>query len=325
MVQCDLAWDSIEYEADDGFVDSIDHKIGWAWNSRSATANFRGAVGQAHRIGPKYYSSFLMDLADRISPGGTLHLGAHSLGAWMTLEGLAEVYIQEDTSGSVASVLDTVRFICGAVPSSAVGGDGGNSGWTNLEGYWSSGPYSPTYDMNALRLPNKVINGYFPCDSVLSTTCCDEDPTWWKVALGSIFGGFGTLAGGLWAMKDAAECGPFRTYMKNFHEGSASEAIGTRPKVCSMDSGAADWTNKEMTAVESHTGSYKHPDAKSGGYDKDPTGGGQRAIWPSSLSGSDVYGRNNCGGGGGGDYGGSIGGGGGDDRIRRREDSVRLR
>lgn len=282
MTQTDRAWRAIHRAVEDSFLDSVDHTVGWAWNSASAAANFRSAVSQAHRIGPEYYSTFLQDLAERIySGGGTVHLAAHSLGAWMTLEALAEVYQREGDDGPVAKVLDSVRFISGAVPSSAVGGQGGgNRGWTNLEGYWSGGvgpgsdtgcraydwdhTYSPprryctqrndpsrTYDKNGLLLPDRVVNGYYDCDEVLSTTCC-------------------------WSVNPT--CGPFRLYMKNFHEGSSSEAIGTRPLTDSMDAPAADiWENVDMTAncprVASHTGSYKHPD-----YGSD-AGGGQFSVW----------------------------------------------
>ena len=265
MQQCDFAWDAIE-DRTSVDVDSVDHTIGWAWNSASARANFRGAVGQAHKYGPRNYSTFVLDLAERIYPGGTLHLGAHSLGAWMTLEGLADAFYREG-SPKLESVLDSVRFICGAVPSSATGGDGGDPDWTNLEGYWTYDTYDEfsTYDYNALQLPNKVINGYYDCDEVLSTTCCWS---WWP------------------------GCGPFRLYVKNFHNGSSSEAIGTRPKTDTLSSDVADkWTNKNMSYmtpyVESHTGSYKHPDYS------DEAGGGQVSVWGLGLDGG--------GGGGGGD------------------------
>jgi len=253
--QCDLAWDAIADETAVD-VDSIDHTIGWAWNSRSAQANFRGAVGQAHKYGPRNYSRFLINLSERIYPGGTLHLGAHSLGAWMTLEGLAEAYyrVRWNRGGpKLESVLDSVRFMCGAVPSSATGGDGGDGDWTDLGNNWTHNPPDPvsTYDYNALELPNEVINGYYDCDEVLSTTCCTSTFPW---------------------------CGSFRLYVKNFHNGSSSEAIGTRPKTDTLDSDVADkWINKDMSYqtpyVKSHTGSYKHPD-----YD-DEAGGGQVSVW----------------------------------------------
>jgi len=310
--QCDFAWDAIKDGADDEFLNSIDHEVGWAWNSRSASANFQGAVGQAHRIGPKNYSTFLIDLAERIAPGGTLHLGAHSLGCWMTLEALGEVYMREYTSGAVGEVLDTVRFVCGAVPSSAVRGD---AGWTDTEGHWSSDPYSPTYDRNALRLPNKVINGYYPCDRVLSTNCCDEGP--------DLLGGFlGGPIGFVIDNKDSLKCGAFRTYMKNYDSGSSSIAIGTDqnggqcPPPVDLRSGAAEWENRRMSEVELHTGSYKHPDAEKLETIEGPTGGGQTVIWPGGSRGASP-----CGGGGSGGGGGDEGdeddeGDGGDEIFR---------
>jgi len=297
------AWWAIDGETELGRMirgDDSRHAIGWCWNSRSAAANFNGAVGQAHAQGPQNLATFLYHLSGKVGSGGTIHIGAHSLGAWHSLEAFAHLHTVLDRNWEWwrADAFQSLRFICGAVPESALGHNGGDPNWIN----WSH-TYRPhaneTYDKHALKIPNKIINNWYKCDSVVDCRCCE----WWVSA------------------------SPFQQYLKNY--GSSSDGIGAHPVQAGSDVEDKFW-NREAWHVKKHTGSYKHQN-----HENNKTGGGQWTVWhewadypayesddgdvdcgpdipyPTSYGGGSstpetmVY--TGAGGGGGGDGGGSTG------------------
>jgi len=252
-----LAWDAIDYytsiadAAEDN--DSV-HTVAFAWNSASASANFNSAVGQAARYGPRNLAPFLMDLGDRVGPRGTIHIGAHSLGCWITLEALAKAHYEN--SSQLYSALKSVRFICAAVPHSSIkdhrtrrGGDG-SSHWVNCQNNgrsypcWGPEPYrNESYDKHALLMPNRIKNVYYPGDDVLR----------------------GTFA-------------PFPNYLRTYSGGSTVPRVD--PGVGAIKASPSSyrnldnkWENVEATNVENHSNSYKHP-----AYAGD-AGCGQNVIW----------------------------------------------
>jgi hypothetical protein len=244
-INAGLAFDAMDYYTDiceRSEDDDNVHTVGFAWNSGSAALNFNSAVGQAATIGPNNFAPVLDSIADHVGPEGTIHVGAHSLGAWMTLEALAKVSTTDDMD-TVGEALESVRFICGAVPESALTTDSdwvgcqNNSFGSDCSG--SDGWGSETYDEHALQVPERVVNSYYTSDGVLSE---DGDTAWYGA--------------------------PFQLYLENY--GSSSDAIGA---TAVSTPGSVDWENREAPGVQSHTGAYKHPAYGEG------AGCGQNVLW----------------------------------------------
>lgn len=242
----DLAFDAIVNEA--GYTDTGD-RIGFVWDSASSKAGFHNAVLSMWDTSTNF-ARFLVELCEAYDE---VHVGAHSLGGWLTLEGLSatmeSALVSYGERRRVADSLASIRMTNAAVPSSATGWD---ADWTRFG----------TYD-RALHLPGEIINGFYIDDEVLSATGLVDLPL---PEIGS---------------------SPFQSYLANY--GSSSPALGWLPKTAHLcEDDGIDWEDRQVCA-EDHSNAYKHPDYGNLPL-ADPAGGAQPVIWKNAPCDAPTYG-----------------------------------
>jgi|GEM_PF-2760921 len=213
----DMAFDAIVNEA--GHSNTGD-RIGFLWESASSKLGFDYAVENMWDTSTNF-ARFLIDVCEQYDE---VHVGAQSLGGWLSLEGITAAYERHRQAAEthLGGSLVSIRMTNAAVPSSATGWD---PDWTRFG----------TYD-RALHLPDRVINGFYVNDEVLEGS------------------------GGIVDVPSLGPYGssPFHAYLANY--GSSSAALGWLPDtkhLCEADN--VEWHDRQV-CVEDHSNAYKHPD-----------------------------------------------------------------
>ena len=264
------AFDAIRREA--GYEEG--DAIGYIWNSGSKKVGFSSAVETAEAAVPSFVA-FLEEVTDKYDE---VHIGAHSLGCWLTLDGLAFA-VHADEPEIDDDVIKSVNLVCGAVPSTAVDSDP----------FWTLNLDEP-YEEFLPDIVEKVNNHYYPGDQILQSPCTGA-----YIPLVDTLSMIGNLIFGT-----PPTCGPFGYWMEYdmSYSGSSfsSAALGYDPEA----NPDLWWENKQLTDVSDHSDSYKHPDFGS------DAGGAQGDIWPPDTSedtgipedeeddGSDCEGSDRC-------------------------------